>query len=663
MIISYNWLNSLLKGKLPKVKELSDKIVLHAFEVELPVKHDDDYALEIKILPDRGSDALSHFGIARECSAIFNLPLDDLKVELKEDKNTEIDKFLSVEVKDKDCKRYSARVLTGIEVKESPKWIQDRLKVCGISPINNVVDVTNYVMLELGQPLHAFDYEKLSENKKIIIDKLKKSEKFITLSEQEVVLDKDTLTISDEEDVLVIAGIKGGKKAEISKNTKAIVLESANFKGSLISKTSKKLKIRTDSSYRFEHNIDSNLTVLALDRAANLIQEIAGATILKGVIDIYPKKEKLTRIFLHLDYLKNLLGIDVDLKDVRKILRSLEIEILKEEKDKIELLIPSFRKDIVAQENIIEEIGRIYGYDKINSVIPVSEEAIKRNSNVDFANNLRLIFKEFGFSEVYNYPFIGKEDKENFNFNKLIEIENPITVDSEYLTPSLIPNLIKNLKLNLKYEKDVKIYEIGKGFKKNGVFGEKRYISGVSSKSFQNIKGYLEELFESFGIKNIEFITNEKESFFSKKKSAIIKINKREVGTIGYLSSNVLESLGLDLDPVLFELDFEVFESEIKKDKKYTFISSYPIAIRDITVIVKKDTFVGEVLKSIKSLDSKLIKEIELVDIYNSDLNKSVTFRIYMQAKDRGLENEEINKIQNKIISNLIQNPEWEVKK
>jgi len=655
MIISYNWLNSLLKEKLPQVKELSDKIVLHAFEVELPVKYENDYALEVKILPDRGSDALSHFGFARECSAIFNLPLEKIIGGVKEDKNLKIDNFLAVEVKDKDCKRYSARVLTEIEVKDSPKWIQERLKVCGITSINNVVDVTNYVMLELGQPLHAFDYEKLSENKKIIVDKLKKQEKFTTLSGQEVLLKEGTLMISDEKDSLVIAGIKGGKKAEITKNTKAIVLEAANFTGSLISKTSKKLKIRTDSSYRFEHNIDANLTQLALDRAAYLLQEIAGATVLDGMIDIYSEKEKQNKLCLSLDYLEKLLGISINVKEVKKILRSLEIEIIKEEKNKLELLIPSFRKDITMQENIVEEIGRIYGYDKIEPVLPISKEAIKINSSVDLSHKIRNLFKEFTFFEVYNYPFISKKDKEDFDLKKLIEVENPITVDSEYLAPSLIPNLIKNLKLNLKYEKEIKIFEIGKAFNKNS---EKKVLSGLVNKSYTNLKGYLEELFLSFGISDVEFILNTREGFLSNRKSAIIKINKKEAGFIGYLSSNLSDSLGVD--PALFEIDLEVFESEVKKDKKYHSISSFPIASRDITIIIPKEIFVEEILKLVKSV---FIKEVKLLDIYETNKRKSVTIRIYMQAENKGLSNEEINKIQNKIINNLTQNPEWEVKK
>ncbi len=665
MIISYKLLSTFLKEKLIEPKELMEAITLHAFEVEDPKEYKDDFTFDVKVTPDRGSDALSHFGIARECSAILGLKLNDICVnELTEDKTQDVNSFLSVEVRGSGCIRYSARVLTGIKIKESPEWLKNSLNKCGVSSINNVVDATNYVMLELGQPLHAYDYEKLSENKKIIVEKAKKGEKFITLSDQEVILDESMLTIRDEKDALVIAGIKGGKKAEIGKETKAIVLEAANFEGSMISKTSKKIKIRTDSSFRFEHNIDPELTVIALDRVASLIQELAGAEILKGIVDVYQEKEKARKISLRLDYVDRFLGAEIPLKEVKKILRSLGFEILKEEKDVLQLLIPSFRKDISIEENLIEEIGRIYGYDKIKPILPLSDEKIIRNEDVDLINQLELVFKELNFTEVYNYPFIGEEYKEAFNLSKLIEIQNPITVDSEYLAPSLLPNLIKNLKLNLRFEKDIKIYEIGKSFKKNGSLSERRVISGlISSNDYSELKGFLEEVFKSFNVKNIEYVPNTKESFLSQKKSAIIKINKKEIGVIGHLSGYVLESLDLNIDPVLFELDFEALKNEIVKEKKFNHISLYPIATRDVSIIVPAHTFVQEVIEVIKNSESKLIKRIELLDIYSNEDLKTFTFRIYLQSSKRGLENKEINEIQDKIISKLIQNPEWEVKK
>ncbi|MDD4358277.1 MAG: phenylalanine--tRNA ligase subunit beta [Candidatus Pacebacteria bacterium] len=666
MIISYKFLQSFFKEELGKPKELIEKITLHAFEVELPLKVNGDCALEIKVLPDRGSDALSHLGIARECAAILGLKLAMPKILIKEDDSLHIGNFLEAEVRNNGCRRYMARVLTGVEIGESPDYIKERLKTCGISSINNVVDITNYVMLELGQPLHAFDYEKLSENKKIIIDKANKGEKFESLSNDEYILDTSILTIRDEKDVLAIAGIKGGTKAEVKKTTKAIVLESANFGPNLIYKTSKKIKLRTDSSLRFSHDLDPNLAELALERAAALIQELTGAKVLKGVIDVYPLKEKPKKLLLNINYLRKFLGMDVPLNDIKRILRSLEFEITKEEKDKIQVEVPSFRRDISIEENLIEEVGRIYGYDKIEPVFPVSAQKIERNDSLYWQNNFRSVLKELGFFEVYNYSFIGEKDKADFNLSKLVELENPIAIESEYLRSSLIPNLIKNLRLNLRYEKDIKIYEIGSVFKRNGSFIEKKLFSGlIFPQDYSNLKGYLEEIFNDFGIVDIEYIPNQKEDFMSKRKSAIIKINKKEVGVIGHLSRYVLNALNLDIDPVLFELDFDIIEKGAKNENEYTPVSLFPVATRDISVIVPSNTRIGDVTEVIAVSEGKLLKDIELLDVYDNyaeDL-KSITFRIFLQAMDRSLGSEEINKIHEKIISNLEQNPEWEVKK
>ncbi len=661
MIFSYNFLNSFFKEKLPSIKELSNEITLHAFEVEKPQKQGDDYALDIQIMPDRGSDALSHLGMARECSAILGLKRKEIETDLVEDESLDVNKFLSVQVKSKDCIRYTARVLTGIEVKESPKWLKDRLKVCGISPVNNIVDVTNYVMLELGQPLHAFDYEKLSENKALFIKNARKNEKIQILSGEKIRLNNSVLTIRDEKDVLAIAGIKGGKKAEIDENTKAIVLESANFRGTSISKTSKKIKLRTDSSFRFEHNIDPNLTILGVNRATHLIQKLTGAIVLKGMLDV-SKEEQIPKIIsLNLNYLEKLLGIQIDLKDIKEILKSLEFEVQDKVKENLQVKIPSFRRDIEIQENLIEEIGRIYGYDKIKPVLHLTGVKAKRNESIFLKNNLRLLFKELGFSEVYNYPFIGKKDKQDFGFNGLTEIKNPITVDSEYLAPSLIPNLIKNLKLNLKYEKEIKLYEIGK------IFKGKKESSAISAiigeKDYRVLKAYLEEIFKDFGIFRVEYLPNSKKDFFSKRRSAIIKVNKKEIGKIGHLSAFVGEKL--NTDPVLFELDFDVFKDQAMAENEFKPISTFPIAVRDITVVVPSTAYTQEIIEIIKISEASLIKDIELLDVFNDAKEnlKSITFRIYLQAKDRGLTNEEISKVQDKIISNLMKNPAWEVKK
>lgn len=663
MIISYNWLNSFFKERLPKAEELADKLTLQAFENEKPFKDGDDFVMEVGVTPDRAGDAACHFGIARECSYILDYKLEDVNINIKEDSKNKIDKYLSVVVKDAEaCPRYTARVLTGIKIQESPDWIKQRLKICGISPINNVVDITNYVMLELGQPLHAFDYEKLSEDKKIVVDFSKQKEQISLLGGNKIDVYKDTLLIKDNKFPLAIAGIKGGKRAEIGEKTKAIVLESANFNHALISKTTRKIKLKTDSSFIFEHEIDTELTLKAIDRASHLLQELYGAKVLEGVIDIYPNKFKNPRIRLDLEYVNRLLGLEIKKTEVKKILNKLDFKIIKEHDQYLFVEPPTYRRDITIEENIIEEIGRIYGYDKIKAKEYIGGIPFNRNFNVFWQNEFKNNLKELGFTEVYNYSFISGEEKKIFKLEKLIEIENPLNVNSEYLRDSLIPQIANNIKYNLKYYKDINIYEIGKVFKKENE--ELKFAGATSKQGYLYLKGILEEVLNDVFITDIEYIPNKKNNqFWHKGKSAILKINQKEVGVIGHLSSYVLDKLELKIDPVFFELDFSLIQKYSSERNEYRPISNHPAAIRDLSVIIPFNEPSGLVLEEIYNTDLNLIQDIELFDIYENSNKKSLSFHIIFQSQDRVLSKEELNDLQNKIISNLEKHPEWEVKK
>jgi phenylalanyl-tRNA synthetase beta chain len=663
MIISYNWLNSFFKDKILKPEELADKLTLQAFETEAPFKEGDDFVMEVDVTPDRAGDALCHYGIARECSYFLNNKFEEPNINIKEDVKNKIDNYLSVVVKDKElCPRYTARVLTGIEIQDSPEWIKQRLKICGISPINNVVDVTNYVMLELGQPLHAFDYEKLSEDKKIVVEVSKEDRKVTLLGGNKIEVFKDTLLIKDKKEPLAIAGIKGGQGAEITAKTKAIVLESANFNHSLISRTARKIKLKTDSSFRFEHEMDTELTLKAIDRAASMLQELYGAKVLKGVIDIYEDKFKKPRIKLDLNYVNRLLGLEIKKAEVKKILKKIDFDIIKENHDFLFVEPPTYRRDVTIQESVIEEIGRIYGYNKIEAKEYIGGIPFHRNFNIFWQNEFKKNLKELGFTEVYNYSFISGKEKEVFNLDKLIEIENPLNVNSEYLKNSLIPLLANNVKDNLKFYKDINIYEIGKVFKKNK---EELKLSGASSKQgYLYVKGVLEEVLNDVLITDIEYVPNRANNhFWHKGKSAVIKINQKEVGVIGHLSSYVLDKLELKIDPVFFELDFELIQKYCSERSEYRPISSHPAAIRDLSVVIPLDELSGSVLEEIYDTDMILIRDVELFDIYENSNKKSLSFHIVFQAQDRVLSNEELNDLQNKIISNLEKHPGWEVKK
>jgi len=327
MKVSYNWLKEYIKN-LPKSEKMVDLLTMHSFETEIIEKIENDYLLDVDVLPNRAHDCLSHIGIARECGALLNSKIKIPKNKLVEEKNLKSSDFIEVDVQDKkDCPRYTIRIIKDIKVGPSPKWLKDKLEILGQKAINNIVDVANYVMLETGQPLHVFDLEKI-EGKKIIVRKAKKGEKITTLDNEFCKLDDNILVIADSKDPLALAGTKGGKKAEISDKTKSIVLESANFSIQAIRKTVKKINIVTEASIRFEHGIDPNLTKGAINRVAELIKEISGGRVAKGIVDNYPNKFLPRKLKINLEKIENFAGIKISKQDVIKHLKD-KILILK----------------------------------------------------------------------------------------------------------------------------------------------------------------------------------------------------------------------------------------------------------------------------------------------------------------------------------------------
>jgi len=608
-------------------------------------------------------------------------------VKLTEDKKNHIEKYLSVKVEDrKGCQRYTARMIKNVKIGPSPKWLKERLENCGLNSINNVVDVTNYVMLETGQPLHAFDYEKLTGAnagvKKILIRRAKKGEKIVTLDNKIFGLDNDILVIADCKNPLAIAGIKGGKKAEIDEGTKDIILESANFDMSSIRRARQKLGIITDASLRFEHHPDVNLTISAINRASQLIQEIAGGKVVSGVLDFYPKKVLPKKIKIDIEKINKLLGIKINLKETKEIFRRLGFEIIESKAKQLLVGIPSRRLDISIPEDLIEEVGRIYGYEKISPISPVAALIPpKKNLNIFWEDFIKDVLKEVGFSEVYNYSFINEEDVSLFEFSKkdLIELENPVSADQKYLRPTLLPNLIKDIKKNIENFSEIRIFELGKIFKniltRKPELLEKKKLGGVilaSDNDFYEAKGVLDTLFNKLGITNIWYdeFQPKPENFpkiWELSHSAEIKTEKEKIGFLGEINTNVLKEFGISRRAVAFELDFETLQRLASEEQEYEVLSPYPSAVRDIAVLVPSETKVVEVLNKINEIGGKLVRDIDLFDIYQgSEIPrglKNFAFHIIYQAQDRTLTSEEINRIHQKIIKSLEKNPNWEVRK
>ncbi|MBZ9578621.1 phenylalanine--tRNA ligase subunit beta [Patescibacteria group bacterium] len=717
MVFSYNWIQSFFKKKLLKPKEFAELLTTHSFEVSEVKRVGKDFVLDVDVLPNRGPDCFSHIGIARECAALTKSKIKYPKSKIIEDKGLKAKDFIKVEVKDqKACPRYTARVISGVKVAPSPKWLKEKLKVCGIRPINNIVDIANFVMLETGQPLHAFDGEKLEgpkvkpsasygASKKIIVRFAKKRERIVTLDEEKYDLNDNILVIADAKKPVAIAGIKGGIIPEIDRETKIVVLESANFNPQVIRRGSKKLGLKTDASWRFEHGIDPNLTEFAINRAAFLVQKIAGGKIAQGLIDFYPKKVYPKKIKLNLAYVDRLLGVKISKKEIKNIFRRLNFPLYENSSRSILVEVPTFRLDLSLPEDLIEEIGRISGFQKIPAILPlVSLIPPKRNIDRFWENLSRDILKEAGFSEVYNYSFISQKMATIFEYRpkNLMEIENPMSLEQKYLRPSLIPNLLKNVKENMKNLpasrlrsgqwqagfKEIKIFELGKIFRKDtpSKIFEKRSLTGLifkkekKAENFYELKGICDLLLEKMGISNFWYDTykptpeDSKISIWDPKKCAEIKVDHQEIGFLGEVSLKILEDLkifsakGKQIgNVVVFDFDFEKLQKLACEEHEFLPISKYPAAIRDLAVLVPLEVRVEEILNKIEITGGSLVRDVDLFDIYTGEEipegKKNLAFHIIYQSDIKTLSSREIDKIHQKIIKALEKEKEWEVRK
>ncbi|MBI4709479.1 MAG: phenylalanine--tRNA ligase subunit beta [Candidatus Portnoybacteria bacterium] len=694
MKFSANWLNEYLKKSVAPEK-MVEFLTMHVFEVEGIDKKGKDSVLDIKVLPDRAHDCFSHIGIAKEIAAISNNQFLFPKINFKEDRSLKIKDFISVEIRNLDlCPRYSMQMVTNIKVGPSPEWMQERLIVCGLRPINNIVDITNYVMLETGQPLHAFDLDKLDTNtriatndtnkKTIIVRRAQNGEKIITLDEgrAERILDSDILVIADSEKPIGIAGIKGGRGPEIDNQTKRIVIEAANFNPINIRRSSKKLNLRTDASTRFENGLDPNLTLDALKRCVFLIGEFAEGKVVSGIIDIYSKKIKPRKILLAFSRAQTLLGIKITSQQIAAIFKRLAMpsKIIKKAKEEfIEVIAPTSRLDLLLPEDLIEEIGRLWGYDKIPAKMPqgVILPAIK-NEDLIYEDKIRNILAGFGYAEVQNYSLISDGDQKLFDSDEIVEIINPLSQDQKYLRPSLIINLLKNARENLKYFSGIRLFEIGHTFiRENGSYVEKNKITGLicqknilkHGENFFELKGLTEALLDKLGISDYWFddaISQKYDwlKFVHPRRRAEIKSGDEAIGWVAEAKPELLAALEIKERVAIFELDFAGLKELASEERFYVPPSKYPAIIRDLAVIVDRDIKIEAVLNIIEIEGGALLQDVDIFDIYEGleGNKKSLAFRLTFQSDERNLTDKEVNELMEKIIK-VIEERGWEIRK
>jgi len=633
-------------------------------------------------------DLWGHYGMAREIAAVYNKKLKDYSVkEIKSEKS----EILEVEVEDaKLCPRYMAVMIDGIEIGESPKWIQERLTASGIRPINNIVDITNYVMLDLGQPLHAFDKNNLKSNK-IIVRSAKENEKFTTLDVKEHKLNKNDLVIADEEKAIALAGIMGGLNSEIKPDSKTIIFESANFKAVNLRRSATRLGIRTDSSARFEKSLDPNIAELALKKAVELTLEFCPKA--KVVSEVQDKKDfslNVGPIEVSYKFLFNKFGEEIDKKQIIKILESLGFEV-KEKKDILYIKIPSWRatKDISIKEDIVEEIARIYGYDnfkKVLPVFPITPPEVNRMKQLE-KNIKNILVNKFAFTESLNYSFISPKiiEKLDLDVKDFIELDNPIAKDKPYLRRDLFSGLLNNIVNNNRRYDELAFFEIGKIFKKEEV-GERVsqnsdellprqdillslvYTNKKDKNPFFELSNIIKYLSEEFEV-DIALEENDfEEKYIHGKRSAVISLKNKEekVGKIFELHPKSQKQFDIDARVAVLEINLNKFLEFTNEKNKYKKISVFPPVLRDLAFVVDENIKHINILECIYS-QNELIKKVELFDIYSGEKiganKKSMAYHIIFSSNEKTLEAGEVDEIFGKICKELENNFKAELRK
>lgn len=644
----------------------------------------EDLVLNIELTANR-SDCASIKGVAREVSALLGSRLKEDKVELEETGDN-IESRVKVTVNNtKDCTRYACRLIEGVKVGESPRWLVKNLELAGMRSINNIVDITNYVLMELGHPLHTFDFDRLN-NRELIIRSAKQDESILTLDGEEKRLGGDNLVIADGKEPQAIAGIIGGEKSGVTNETQNIVLESAYFNPSSIRKTARELNLTTESSYRFERGIDWENVRCALDRVASLIVKIAGGRVAKGVIDIYSEPHKARSIELKLDEVNNLLGIELDGESVKDILSRLGFSMSNQISERSFVFdVPSYRNDVSISVDLIEEISRIFGYNKIPETFPYVKLSERREDDMlSFERAVNGILEKLGLVEVIINSLLAENFAQQLGIERVsskvapVKISNPLTTHQSVLRTSLLPGLLFSARHNFNQKVTrLEAFEIGRVFqqpqKQDSMPQEKRRLGGVlygrqddgaswTKKSgcidFYYVKGLLSALFKELGL-DVGF-RDEKLSYAPARhpllhsgRNEMISYNKRVLGIMGEISLEIAEKLDLPKGLYLFEMDLATLKGFARLVRPYKSISRFPKVERDIALLVPVSLTHDNIFSRINKSGGKLLSNIKLFDIYKGaqvkEGYKSLAFRLTFSSEVRTLTDDEVRELYEKI--------------
>ncbi|MEJ8554059.1 phenylalanine--tRNA ligase subunit beta [Tepidibacter sp. Z1-5] len=624
-----------------------------------------DALIEFEITSNR-PDCLSILGIAREAAVTIGKELKYPNIDVKE--SDDVAEF-NIKIEEEDlCKRYSTRIIKDVKIEASPYWMQRRLIEAGVRPINNIVDITNYVMLELGQPLHAFDLDKL-ESDTILVRRANDEEKFTTLDDVERTLDSNMLLITNGEKPVAIAGVMGGANSEVSDDTKTILLESANFDADSIRRTSKKLNLRTEASAKFEKGIDVNLVETAINRAAQLIEELNAGTVLKGIVEKYNTPVKEQKITVRPQRINKLLGENIPLNQFIEILESLEFKCELVE-DKVELTVPSFRLDMKEEADVLEEVARIFGYENIPSKMLYGDNTMGLQTIEQlFEEGIKNSLVSMGLNEILTYSFVSPKGVDKINISKdsikrnFIKIKNPLGEETSVMRTTLLPNMLDvAARNNSRKVEEFAAFEIGNTFMpmdeimpvEKKAICMSMYKDGID---FFDMKGIVEELFKNIGFDKYEILPEKNHTTFHPGRCANVVYNDNIVGVFGELHPDVLENYDINKRVYAAEFDFELLLTYRNDEKLYRPLPKYPAMTRDIALLIKDEVYVKEIEDIITKNSKGLVESFKLFDVYKGEQieegHKSVAYSLTYRSKDKTLTDEEVNKVHENILKEL----------
>lgn len=632
--------------------------------------------IEFEITPNR-PDCLSIEGLGRETAVSLNKEFKNPRKNLDELNipNKEGIEGLKVDITAPDlCYRYIARIVKNVKIEQSPEWLKKRLKACGVRSVNNIVDITNYVMLEMGQPMHAFDINSI-KGKHITVRRAKNGEKITTLDEQERILDENDLVIADSEKPVAIAGVMGGLNSEIEEDTKTVVFESAMFYGGNIRKTAKKLGLRTESSSRFEKGLSSENVLRAINRAVELVELLGTGEVVEGKIDVYPTKQKINKIKLDVERINNLLGTNLSKKEIIDILEKLEIKI---ENDMA--IAPYFRMDLEFLADLAEEVARIYGYDKLETKLVRAETTLGiKNKEQKIEDKIQDVLITNGLSEIYTYGFLSEKDLEKSKIKEevienSIKIINPLGDEFKLMRPTTIPSMMQILALNNnKKNQNVKLFDISRNYKNTnnqvengevplqeniltiGVYGE--------DSDFYTLKGLVENILEVANVNRYDIKKETENQSYHPGRCATLKVGNDIIATFGEVHPEVLTNYDINKRVYLAEINITKIVKYSKSNKKYQEVPKFPAVERDIAVIVDEQVQVGDIEQTITKKAKKLLKgkksleNLKLFDIYRDEKigenKKSVAYSLIFRDTTKSLSDEEINPVMEEITVEL----------